>query len=92
MLSQQAAASQTDSTSSVADLTATSDQAKQQKPAAVPAGNQPKTASQPTSKAVQSRGVAAGIGVQPPLVELETMKATTAPDVGWNPGAVLPIT
>ena len=61
---------------------------------AAPTSNQPQTvtASQPTSKAVQSSGVAAGVGVQPPRVELDSVDTTTATEVVSNPGAVLPIT
>jgi len=91
-LSQQApAAQQTGFSSSVAGLKPTSDQAKS---AAVPASNQPQIVSplQPTSKAVQSSGVAAGVGTQPPLVELASVETTTATELVVTPGAVLPIT
>ncbi len=94
MLCQRATAAQTDSASSVADLNAATEQAKPQKPAAVPAGNQPQIVSalQPAYKAVQRNVVAAGDGVQPPLVQPETVKTTTAAEVVSTPGAVLPIT
>jgi len=90
-LSQQgAAAQQTDSASSVVGLNASTEKAKPLKSAA---SNQPQivTALQPASKAVQSNVVPAGDGVQPPLVELETVKSTTAAEVVSTPGAVLPI-
>ncbi len=86
MLSQQVAAAQTESAFSVADLKPATDQAKPQKPADVPAGNQPQTvtAFQPKSMAVQSSGV----DTQPPLASVET---TTATEVVSSPGAILPI-
>ncbi len=90
MLSQQAAAAQTAS-ASVADLKLTSDQAKS---AVVPASIQPQIVSalQPASKAVQRSVVSADDDVQPPLVELKTVKTTTATELVSTPGAVLPIT
>ena len=103
MLSQQAAAVQTDSASSVADLKPATDKVKPQKSAAgkqpqivtaVPASNQPQIVipSQPASKAVQSSVVPAGVGVQPTLVELDSVEIATATEVVSSPGAVLPIT
>jgi len=76
------------------DFDPATEQAKPQKPAAVPAGNQPQTTSpsQPASKAVQSSVVAAGVDIQPPLVELESVVTTTAAEVVSSPGAVLAIT
>jgi len=91
---QAAAAQQSGSSCSAADLNPATDQAK---PAAVPAGNQPETTSpsQPTSKAVQSSDVPAGVGIQPPLVVLESDVITavaTAAELDSSSGAVLAIT
>ena len=94
-LSQQAAAAhQTAASSSAADLKPATEQAKPQKSAAVPAANQAQivSPSQPASKAVQSNVVAAGVDVQPPLVELDSVQSTTAAEVVPTPGAVLAIT
>jgi len=90
---QAAAAQQSGSSSSAADLNPATDQAKPHKPAAVPAGNQPETTSpsQPTSKAVQSSDVPAGVGIQPPLVVLESDVITavaTAAELDSSSGAI----
>ena len=60
---------------------------------AVPTSNQRQivSPSQPAPKAVQSSVVAAGVGTQPPLVELNSVETTTAAELVVTPGASLAI-